>query len=66
MRKRTVLLSIAVTGVALLTIDYPSGWRVTMASDLLTTSLFRFHEPVIIISECDPCRKSSGIVKTGK
>jgi uncharacterized membrane protein len=64
MRKRTVLLSIAVTGVALLTIDYPSGWRVTMASELLTTSLFRFHEPVI--SECDPCRKSSGIVKTGK
>jgi len=44
--------------------DYPSGWRLTMASELLTTSLFRFHEPVT--SECDPCRKSSGIVKTDK
>jgi hypothetical protein len=39
--------SLRMLGVALLTIDYPSGWRVTMASELLTTSLFRFHEPVI-------------------
>jgi len=44
--------------------DYPSGWRLALASNLLSRRLFRFHQSVS--SECDPCRESSGIVKTDK
>jgi len=28
--------------------DYPSGWRLTLAFDLLSSRLFRFHQPVIV------------------